>query len=144
MRNWLVFADPVTYSSVDFRLSDRACMGEVLTQVWLKSVKKWVSYLTKTWMHKKSWKHFQGSRKLPQAHKKVCDEINKKNDMRVKILLMEGSTLLGEYEKLVKTISTNFSSMILDIMKILAICLVNGWIGAKQMVFWAWAHKWAP
>ena len=28
-------------------MTDRAYMGEVLTQVWLKSIKKWVSYLTK-------------------------------------------------------------------------------------------------
>ena len=28
-------------------MTDRAYMGEVLTQVWLKFIKKWVSYLTK-------------------------------------------------------------------------------------------------
>ena len=43
-------------------------------------------------------KIFWGSRKLPQAHEKVCDEnesriIRKKNDARVKILFMEGSPL---------------------------------------------------
>ena len=47
-------------------------------------------------MHKKSLKkYFRGSRKLPQANEKVCDEneireLNKeKNDVRVKMLLME-------------------------------------------------------
>ena len=34
-------------------MTGRACMGEMLTQVWLKSVKKWVSYLTNKWMHRK-------------------------------------------------------------------------------------------
>ena len=39
------------HSSVYFKLkivamTGRACMGEVLTQVWLKSVKKCVGYLT--------------------------------------------------------------------------------------------------
>ena len=41
-------------------------------------------------------KYFWGSRKLPQAHEKVCDENEtkkEKNDVRVKMLLMEGSTL---------------------------------------------------
>ena len=43
-------------------------------------------------------KIFRGSRKLPQAHEKVCDE-NKgrkkqeKNDARVKMFLMGGSGL---------------------------------------------------
>ena len=40
-------------------------------------------------------KIFRGSRKLPQAHEKVCDENErrKKNDTRVKIIFMEGSPL---------------------------------------------------
>ena len=69
-------------------------MGEVLTQVWLKSVKKWVSYLTKKWMHKKRiWKNSSevhaSSRKLPQAHDKSVrwkwnKETRKKNDGRLK------------------------------------------------------------
>ena len=39
--------------------------------------------------------NFRGSRKLPQAHKKVCDENEKeeKNDLHIKIILMEGSPL---------------------------------------------------
>ena len=36
-------------------MAGRAYMGEVLTQVWLKSIKKWVSYLIKKWMHKKEF-----------------------------------------------------------------------------------------
>ena len=40
-------------------------------------------------------KNFRGSRKLPQAHKNVCNEneTNKqeKNDVHVKMLLIEGS-----------------------------------------------------
>ena len=41
-------------------------------------------------------KNFGGSRKLPQAHEKVCDEMKqtkKKNYARVKMLLKEGSPL---------------------------------------------------
>ena len=45
-------------------------------------------------MHKK--KNFRGSHELPQAHEKVCDENEtkkkEKNDARVKMLLMKGST----------------------------------------------------
>ena len=41
--------------------------------------------------------NFRGSRELPQTHKKVCDENEtkkqEKNDARIKMLLMEGSTL---------------------------------------------------
>ena len=38
-------------------------------------------------------KNFRGSRKLPQADKKVCDEMKqtRKNDASVKMLFMEGS-----------------------------------------------------
>ena len=40
-------------------------------------------------------KYFRGSRKLPQAHEKVCDEneTKKKNDVHVKRFLVEGSPL---------------------------------------------------
>ena len=41
-------------------------------------------------------KNFRGSHKLPQAHEKVCDENGKnkeKNDMHIKMLLMEGGSL---------------------------------------------------
>ena len=44
-------------------------------------------------------KNFRGSRKLPHAHDKVCDEnetkkqTKKKNDARVKMFLEEGSPL---------------------------------------------------
>ena len=43
-------------------MTGRAYMGEVLIQVWLKSIKK----------------NFGGSRKLLKAHKRVCDE-NERN-----------------------------------------------------------------
>ena len=39
-------------------------------------------------------KYFWGSRKLPQAHEKVCDENEtKKNNVRIKMILVEGSPL---------------------------------------------------
>ena len=42
-------------------------------------------------------KYFWGSRKLPQAHVRVCDEIEtkkqRKNDVHVKMILIEGGHL---------------------------------------------------
>ena len=42
-------------------------------------------------------KYFWGSRKLPQAHEKVCDENEikkqRKNDVHIKMFLVEGSPL---------------------------------------------------
>ena len=47
---------------------------------------------------------------------------NKKNDARVKMLLMEGSTLYGAYEKhRVETIRTSFRTTILDTIKELSL-----------------------
>ena len=74
-------------------MTGRAYIGEVLTQVWLKSIKKWVSYISQRSECTKR-ENFRGSRELPQTHEKVCDENEtkkqEKNDARVK---MEGSTL---------------------------------------------------
>ena len=44
---------------------------------------------------KESLKTFRGSRKLPQAHEKVCDDnkVIRKNNAPVKIFLIEGSPL---------------------------------------------------
>ena len=50
-------------------MTGRAYMGEVLNQVWLKSIKKWDKQV-----NAQKEKIFWGSRKLPQAHEKVCDE----------------------------------------------------------------------
>ena len=47
-------------------------------------------------VHAQKEKNFRGSRKLPQAHEKVCDEneTNKQEKMtRVKMLFIEGSPL---------------------------------------------------
>ena len=48
-------------------------------------------------VHAQKEKNFWGSRKLPQAYKKVCDENEtkkqEKNDAHVKVLFMEGSYL---------------------------------------------------
>ena len=48
-------------------------------------------------VHAQEEKNFRGSRKLPQAHEKVCDENEtkkqEKNDAHVKIIFMEGSPL---------------------------------------------------
>ena len=42
-------------------------MGEVLIQVWLKSIKKWVSYWRTKWMHKKRvWKNISGAHVSPR------------------------------------------------------------------------------
>ena len=87
-------------------------------------------------------KYFRGSCKLPQAHEKVCDENETKNDARIKILLMK--------EALYKAYTKNWGN---DLNKHQirdsghnegAICLLNGSMGAKGMVFRAWAHKKVP
>ena len=48
-------------------------------------------------VHAQEEKNFRGSRKLLQAHEKVCDENEtkkqEKNDARVQMLFMEGSPL---------------------------------------------------
>ena len=49
-------------------------------------------------VHAQKEENFRGSHKLPQAHKKVCDEnetkkVEEKNDTHVKMLLTEGSPL---------------------------------------------------
>ena len=63
-------------------------MGEVLTQVWLKSVRDECVIGEQSECIKREFeKYFRGSCKLPQAHEKVCDE--NETDARVKILLME-------------------------------------------------------
>ena len=61
-------------------MTDRAYMGEVLTQVWLKFIDKEVN------AQKESLKNFRGSRKLPaQGHEKVCDENERNKEIRKKM-----------------------------------------------------------
>ena len=52
-------------------MTGRACMGEVLTQVWLKSVKKQVSYLTQTSECTKRQK-LPGLMPTPPSQRKKC------------------------------------------------------------------------
>ena len=49
-------------------------MGEVLTQVWLKFIKK-LSELFDIQVDVQKQKNFRGSRQLPQAHKKCVMKI---------------------------------------------------------------------
>ena len=58
-------------------MTGRAYMGEVLIQVWLKEM----SELLDKQGNAQKEKNFWGSRKLPQAHEKVCDE----NERKMKI-----------------------------------------------------------
>ena len=125
-------------------------MGEVLTQVWLKFIKKWVSYLTKKWMHKKRvWKNFRGSRKLPaQAHEKVCDENERNKEIRKKRRARK-NVIDGRKHYIGRLQKTGEKDW--DKLRVNdyghnegTICLVNGWMCAKGMVFRAWAHERAP
>ena len=61
------------HSSAENSMTGRACIGKVMTQVWLISVifDKQVNALKE--------KKFRGLCKLPQAHKKVCDEMKQTN-----------------------------------------------------------------
>ena len=51
-------------------MTGRAYIGEVLTQVWLKSVRTEMSELFDKHVNVQKEKSFRGSRKLPQAHEK--------------------------------------------------------------------------
>ena len=57
-------------------MAGRACMREVLTQVWLEINELFDKEVNtqKESLKKSSW----GSRKLPQAHEKVCNEKERK------------------------------------------------------------------
>ena len=50
--------------------------------------------------------------------KKCAMKVKQRKMMLCKMLLTEGSTLWGEYEKQAKTIWTNFGSTILDTIKV--------------------------
>ena len=60
-------------------MTGRAYMGEVLNQVWLKSIKRMSELLDKQ-VNALKEKIFRGSCKLPQAHEKVCDENERNKD----------------------------------------------------------------
>ena len=67
-------------------------------------------------------KNFQGSRKLLQAHEKVCDEMkqtNKKKRHTCKNVIHGRKPFITPNKKLVKTICTSCWEMIVDIMKVL-------------------------
>ena len=73
-------------------MTGRAYIGEVLTQVWLKSIFDIQVNAQKENLKK----YFQGSCELPQAHEKVCDENEtkkKENDEHLKYFVMEGRSL---------------------------------------------------
>ena len=66
------------HSSIFYRpkMVARACIGEVLVQVWSELLDKQVKSLKKS---------FWGSRKLLQAHKKVSNK-NERNKQKIKHL----------------------------------------------------------
>ena len=77
-------------------MTGRAYIGEVLIQIWLKSVKKFrqTSECTK----REFEKIFRGSRKLPQAHEKCVMKMKeerkkRKNDCYIKFFVVTGRTL---------------------------------------------------
>ena len=96
-------------------------------------------------------KYFRGSRKLPQAHEKVCDE-NETKKQRKKQRNKEKKRrarkkVYGGRKPFIRRAQRTGEN---DLDKLRAndsgynegtICLVNGWIGAKGMVFRAWAHE---
>ena len=68
------------------------------TELSLVEIHQEMSELLDKQVNAQKEKNFRGSRKLPQAHEKVCDEnesriIRKKNNTHVKVLFMEGSPL---------------------------------------------------
>ena len=92
-------------------------------------------------------KKLRGSRKLLQSPWKSVrwkwKNNLRKNEACVKMLLMEWNALYRVHTKNrwndLDKLRVNDSGHNED-----AICLANGWMGAKGMAFWAWAHERAP
>ena len=126
-------------------MTGRVYIGEVLNQVWLKSIKKWVSYWTNKCMHKKEkltgftqapasprksvrWKLNKETRKKPRARKNVI------HGRKPFITPMWRTGENDLHEPMGDDYGYNEGT----------ICLVSGLIGGKGMVFWVWAHKRMP
>ena len=135
------------HSSVYLRLKivwqvEHTYMGEVLTQVWLKFVKKWVIWQTSECTKREKLPGFTQApissqncaMKMKQTRKKRC---MRKNVIDRRKLFIRRIRRTGENDlnKLLVNNSWHNEG---------TICLVNRWIGAKGMVFRAWTHKWAP
>ena len=93
-------------------------------------------------------KIFRGSRKLPQAHEKVCDENESKIRIRKKRCACK-SIIHGRKPFIMpkqKTGETDLHEPRGDDYGYNkgTICLVRGLISGKGMVFQAWAHKQTP
>ena len=78
------YSSPVNSDSPANSMTGRVCMGEVLTS--LAEIHYEMSQLFDQQVNAQKEKKFQGSRKLPQAHKEVCDvnerkEKTRKNDV---------------------------------------------------------------
>ena len=126
----------------------RAYMGEVLTQVWLKSVKKWVSYLTKKWMYKKRiWKIFW-VHAIASSHKpmiKVCDENETRKKRQAPKIFFDGRK---------EFIRRVWKARAMDIKRLQVkdfwyvnwrYYLFSKWVNRCQGDdFWAWAHERVP
>ena len=60
----------------DNSMTGRAYIGEVLMRIWLKSMSELLDKQVNA--QKEGLKNFQGSRKLLQAHKKACNDNERK------------------------------------------------------------------
>ena len=90
-------------------------MGEVLNQVWPKSIMD-------EQVNTQKEKNFRGSCKLPQTHKEVCDENEKQTRKKWhahKNFIYVRKPFIMPIQKPVKTICTSFGGTIMDIMKVL-------------------------
>ena len=74
-------------------------MGEVLTQVWLKSIAKWVSYLTRSECTKREFEKTSGvhassprkpTKKCAMKMKEINKETNKKKKRRARKNVIDG------------------------------------------------------
>ena len=86
-------------------MTGRAYMGEMLIQIWLESM---IRKLVDKQVNVQNESLFRGSRRLPYAHKKVCDENErrkqKKNDYCVKNFVVKGNTLKGRIRRMAEPI----------------------------------------
>ena len=124
-------------------------MGEVLIQVWLNSIKKWVSYWRTKWMHKKRvWKNISGAHVSPR--KSVRWKWNKETKKQRKKKRRACKNIIDGRRPFIRDAR---KTRAMDINQLQTndywynkgtICLVSGWVSAKGMVFRAWAHERAP
>ena len=120
-------------------MTGRGYMGEVLNQVWLKPMKKWVS----NWTNKLIIILRKTSGVHTSPHKKCA--MKWKKQTRIKRCARK-NVIHGRKPFIAPKQKTDGN----DLHELLGndcgysegtICVLSGWSCVKRMVFWAWAHE---